>query len=103
VYDTQYKEQMYIYNKLNCLSGIFTKRVAGINKGSCYALKWHIAQSQGGSTPLRTEGSRDYQEREAGLVIRGQKSKNKLKEDYQARAHSYQMVLVIARQEASAC
>jgi hypothetical protein len=37
------------------------------------------------------------------LVIRGQESKNKIKEDYQAQVHSDQMVLVIARWEAGSC
>jgi hypothetical protein len=42
--------------------------------------------------------------RKGRLVLLSEaKSLKKLKEDYQARVHSYQMVLVIARQEASAC
>jgi hypothetical protein len=31
MYDTQYKEQMYIYNVEQCLSGKIKERVAGIN------------------------------------------------------------------------
>jgi hypothetical protein len=37
------------------------------------------------------------------LVIGGQESQNSLKEDYQARVHLDQMVLVIARQEYGSC
>jgi hypothetical protein len=37
------------------------------------------------------------------LVIRGQESQNKIKEDYQAQVHLDQMVLVIASWEAGSC
>ncbi len=75
----------------------FKERVAGINKGSYFALKGHIAQSQAGSlwsSPLRSDGSQDDQAEGAGPCYWRPRVSKKLKEDYQVWVHSDQMFLV---------
>jgi hypothetical protein len=54
------------------------------------------------SSPFRSDGSHDDQSGRLDRVSSGQKTlktKLNLKEDYQARVHSGQMVLVVVRQE----
>ncbi len=76
-------------------------RVAGISWGTYWALKWHIAQSQGGlawSIPLRSEGS--WGERGGWSLWLEAMILKASSRDHQAWVHSDQMVLMLAKQEA---
>jgi hypothetical protein len=66
-----------------------------------------MAQDQGGSSwtcPYRSDCSRDHQAGEASPFLSVAKSlKTSSREDYQARAYSSQMVLVMVRWQAGPC
>jgi hypothetical protein len=106
VYDTHDREQKtYIYSQLNCLSSQRQTKVAGI----CWEIllstqRTYCAQPSGITLILYTqiEGPRDDQAGRLVLIIGGKSLKTSSR-DFQAQVHSDQMVLVIARREASLC
>jgi hypothetical protein len=81
-------------------------RVAGINQGLTGHSKDILRKATGDHLDQVHSDQKVLEMIRRGrlvLVIRGQESQNLVKEDYQARVHSYQMVLVIARQETGPC